>query len=105
MKSKLALLLALTVLILGFVVLKPKPSTTNNPSKTQTKTFVLVVKNRKLVSGNSTLKANQDDSVVIKITANEDEELHLHGYDKMVDLTKGQPAELKFTANLSGNFP
>jgi len=42
------------------------------------------------------------DDVVIKITTDEDEELHLHGYDKSVELKKDQPAELSFNANLTG---
>jgi hypothetical protein len=64
-----------------------------------------MVKNRKLVSGPAILTAIQGDDVTIKITADEDEELHLHGYDKAVDLEKDKPAELHFTANLTGNFP
>jgi len=109
MKSKILLaLLAVVVLVGGFIVLKPKQ--TAAPSQTilqqsQPKTFELVVKNRQLISGGNTLKVRQGDQVVIRITADEDEELHLHGYDKMVDLQKGVPAELKFTANLTGNFP
>ena len=74
------------------------------PAKT-TKTFELVVKDGKLASGSSVLKAQQNDNVVIKITNDEDEELHLHGYDKSVDLEKGKQASLSFKATLTGRFP
>jgi len=71
----------------------------------QTKTFDLAVQNRKLVSGPSTLQVNQGDNVTINITVDEDEELHLHGYNLHIDLQKGIPSSLTFTATSSGNFP
>ncbi len=69
-----------------------------------TKTFELVIKGKKLVSGPETIQVKEGDNVIIKITADEDEEFHLHGYDKSVDLQKDVPAELSFTANLTGRF-
>lgn len=47
----------------------------------------------------------EGDNVEIKITVDEDEELHLHGYNKMVDLTSGKAGKLDFVANLTGRFP
>lgn len=109
------------VLLLGglFFIFKPQqkvqtPQTTSNsteqattPSPTpelKVKTFELVVKGKKLVSGLETITVNEGDEVVIKIASDEPEEFHLHGYDKSVDLEKDTPAELKFTANLTGRF-
>lgn len=43
--------------------------------------------------------------VRITITADEDEEFHVHGYDESVQLTAGEPAELTFMAGASGRFP
>lgn len=105
------------VLIGLFLALKPGKGTvppaatssaqqaSSSPTQSNTKIFELFVKNRKLVSGPETLKVNEGDDVTIRITADEDEELHLHGYDKSVDLTKNQPADLNFTASLTGRFP
>ncbi len=118
MKIKPAAYLLIGLVILGgfFVILKPKKqtgtgnaisqATSSSQISTQpnSKIFELVVKSRKLVSGPETLKVIEGDNVTIKITADEDEELHLHGYDKMVDLTADKPAELNFTANLTGRF-
>lgn len=111
----------IAVLVLGglFFLFKPKqqvpaPQTTTTtieqtttPSPTpqsKVKTFELVVKGKKLVSGLETITVNEGDEVLIKVTSDEAEEFHLHGYDKSVDLEKDIPAELTFTANLTGRF-
>jgi preprotein translocase subunit YajC len=117
MKMKPIIFLILAVVLLGglFLLIKPQKQE-QNLTKTQTttpsvapeskvKTFDIVVKARKVVSGPETIKVTEGDEVVIKITADEDEELHLHGYDKSIDLEKDKPAELSFTANLTGRFP
>ncbi len=83
----------------------PVQASTNSGQVAHTKTFELEVKNRKLVSGSDSLQVNQGDNVTIKITVDEDDELHLHGYDKSVDLTANQPDELNFVANVTGRFP
>ncbi len=114
----LYLIVGLVVLVGLFYLLKPKsnstPITTPNPSSestssaqtnSQVKTFDLVVKNKKLVSGPDTLKVTQGDQVSINITSDEPEELHLHGYDKSVPLEASKAAQLTFTANLTGRFP
>lgn len=113
--------IAVGVIVLGglFFLFKPKqqvqapqaaPTTTQQtttPSPTpelKIKTFELVVKAKKLISGQETITVNEGDEVVIKVTSDEPEEFHLHGYDKSVDLEKDTSVELKFTANLTGRF-
>jgi hypothetical protein len=78
---------------------------TNTMSMQPTKTFELVVQNKKVISGGDTIKVMQGENVSIKITVDEDEELHLHGYNKMVNIEKGKPAMLEFVADKSGRFP
>ncbi|SRR6266481_2168766 len=73
--------------------------------QSQTKAFVLVVKARTLISGQPVLSVKQGDTVSITITADESDELHLHGYDKQVDFATGTPATLTFVADQSGRFP
>ncbi len=115
------LIIGVIVLVGLFYLLKPKtPSPTETPAPStssaeptasssaqisNSKSFDLVVKNKKLVSGPDTLKVTEGDQVTINITSDEDEELHLHGYDKSVDLTKNQPSSLTFQAILTGRFP
>ena len=109
MNSKQVGFLIIAVILLGglFFFLKPKSSgqTAAVDTVPQVKTFEILVKNRKIVSGSDTLQVNEGDNVVIKITVDEPEELHLHGYDKSVDLEKDVQGELPFTASLTGRFP
>lgn len=83
----------------------PTTQVASSSATVSEKTFDLVVKNRKLVSGPETLQVTEGDQVTIYITADEEEEFHLHGYDKSVDLEKDKLATLTFTANLTGKFP
>ncbi len=66
--------------------------------------FDLVVEQKKVVSGDTTLSVKKGDVVTITITVDEPEELHLHGYDVSVDLEPGIPATLRFVANITGRF-
>ena len=101
MKIKyLIILLAVVVLIGGFAIFKPKANT----SSPKTIAVNLVVKNKRLVSGPSSITAHQGDTVDIKITNDQAEELHLHGYDKKLDLEANKEADLSFPANLTGSF-
>jgi hypothetical protein len=89
-----------------FWAFKSGPTASSSETqKSQQKVFNLVVQNRKLVAGSSTLSVTQGDHVTINITIDEAEELHLHGYDLHVDLQKNQPGSLSFIANASGRFP
>jgi hypothetical protein len=44
------------------------------------------------------------DEVSIKVTSDVAEEVHLHGYDKMVELEPGVAGEVTFTADIPGVF-
>ncbi len=79
--------------------------TTGPASEPSAKEFTLKVANKKLVSGPDILTAKVGDTVTIKITSDIEEELHLHGYDKSVDLSPNQEATLSFVADASGRFP
>ncbi|MEX2027900.1 MAG: hypothetical protein WD988_00180 [Candidatus Curtissbacteria bacterium] len=119
MKPKAIIYVVLAVAVLAglFFIFKPKKQTENTPSQTQSstttqspspesaaRTFELVIVGKKLISGLETIKVTEGDEIVIKITSDEPEEFHIHGYDEFVDLEKDVPAELKFTANLTGRF-
>lgn len=122
MKSKNIWLVVVGIVVLVglFYILKPKtptiPATTITPSPTtestssaqvnpQSKIFDLVVKNKKLVSGQEVIQVTEGDQITINITSDENEELHIHGYDESVDLEANKMAQLSFTANLTGRFP
>lgn len=118
-KAIIYVVLAVAVLAGLFFIFKPKKQIENIQSGTQTsitigspspsaestvKTFELVIVGKKLASGPEIIKVTEGDEIVIKITSDEPEEFHVHGLDKFVNLAKDLPAELKFTANLTGRF-
>lgn len=87
-----------------FLVLKPQKQVQNQTTVPIVKTFDILIKGKKIASGSDTLKVTEGDDVVFRITNDENEELHLHGYDISVDLEKDKPAELSFTATITGRF-
>lgn len=91
----------LTPSIFGKITVTEK---TQQAQDTTKKTFNIVVKNKQLVSGGGTLTVTQGDEVTIRVTSDTPDSLHLHGYDKSVQVEKDTPAVLTFTANLSGRF-
>jgi hypothetical protein len=70
----------------------------------QGRIFDLVVRRRELISGASTLRVKKGERVTIRITCDEREQLHLHGYNKLIELFPGQPATLDFKADRAGRF-
>lgn len=104
MKINNLIILIVGILLLGGLFFISKPKQQNINTQVPPKTFDLVVKNKKLVSGPETIKVNQDEQIAIKITSNENDELHLHGYNISVEFEKDTQAELSFTASISGRF-
>ena len=115
MNSRILLWFAVGALALAglFVWLKPPPSApappvtapaAAKPAEPVTQTIELAVQDGRLVSGPELIQAMQGQPIRLRITSNKADELHLHGYDLSLKLKPGVPAELNFTANLSGRF-
>ncbi len=49
-------------------------------------------------------EVDRGSSVLITFESDQPEHIHLHGYDLLVDLVPGQPAELAFVADSPGSF-
>ena len=77
------------------------------PSQTAVseKAISLVVRNNEIASGNEIINLNEDDTVILTISSDVNEELHIHGYDTSVQLKSDIPVQLTFTASMSGRFP
>ena len=62
------------------------------------------------VTGNQVQTAEQrvkvklGTKVRLEVTADRADEVHLHGYDRKVDVEPGKPAVLEFTADTPGGF-
>ncbi len=50
------------------------------------------------------MESNKSDTISIKVTADTDGKVHLHGYDIELDIESGQVATMEFEAVLEGRF-
>jgi hypothetical protein len=56
------------------------------------------------VEGPALIRVPRGTPLVLRITSDVADELHLHGYDLTLDLPAGQTAELRFNADIAGRF-
>ena len=102
-------------IFIGYVIgessIAAPPTTTNTASVVmsdkipEVKEFSIKISNRKMLVGNGDIRVREGDVVSIAIVVNEEEELHLRGYDKAVELAKDVTGTLTFIANIIGRFP
>jgi heme/copper-type cytochrome/quinol oxidase subunit 2 len=72
---------------------KPKPEITT-----------IVVKGGEPVGGVQELDYTAGDEVRFEVEADVAEEVHVHGYDIMEDVSPGKPASFDFPADIEGGF-
>ena len=58
----------------------------------------------KVTTGVQNVKVKSGQSVLIRGVSDVADSLHVHGYDKSLDLEPGKPAEVTFTADVTGVF-
>jgi len=66
--------------------------------------FELVIADGKLQSGSRLIQLQQGETVSLKVTSDQNDELHVHGYDLHTQLQAHMPAMLSFKADRSGRF-
>lgn len=110
------LLAAAVVLVIGFLLLKPKDeATTATTATTATATTTttaapknpetIVIKNGEPVGGVAKLTYKQGSTVRLTVTTDGAEtEVHVHGYDIERSAAAGAPAKFVFTAKNTGRF-
>ena len=57
-----------------------------------------------VVGGPTEIKAKKGDPVVILVSADAPDDIHLHGYDIEKTVQPGRPARFRFAANIEGEF-
>lgn len=62
------------------------------------------LKNRK-VAGERVFRVKQGDEVRVRWSADEEVDIHLHGYNIQKKIVPGQPTEWRFQARATGRFP
>jgi len=74
------------------------------PPETGPTTLVVVFRDGEVVGGIKRPSVKQGDRVVFVVRSDVSDEVHLHGYDLAVDVAPGEPARIRFTADLVGRF-
>src|SRR4051812_43961923 len=74
-------------------------TTTSGPT-----TVTIDVKGGKPVGGITRATVHKGDNVVLVVHSDVADEIHLHGYDKHVDVAAGGTARLPFKADIAGKF-
>ena len=86
----------------------PPPSTSTQPAATTPEPAVttvrIVFKDGKVVGGLKRTTVGKGTKVALVISSDVADEVHVHGYDKSVDVTPGKPAHIAFVASLPGRF-
>jgi hypothetical protein len=67
-------------------------------------TVRIVVRDGKVVGGLKQATIEQGKRTMLVVSSDVADEVHLHGYDKSVDVTPGKPARLAFVASIPGRF-
>jgi heme/copper-type cytochrome/quinol oxidase subunit 2 len=79
-----------------------EPATTTGAAGAQT--VQIAVTGTKVETAERRVKVPLDAKVRLEVTADRADEVHLHGYDRKVDIEAGKPAVLEFTADVPGVF-
>ena len=117
---------ALVVAVIAFIVASPggdgdggsKAAQTTPATKTGTGTETqaeapappkpeanrIEIRGGEVVGGPAEIKVEKGDTVVIAVSADAPDDIHLHGYDIEKPVEPGQPARFQFKANLEGEF-
>ena len=79
----------------------PKPTAPAPPKPEATK---IDIRGGKLVGEPAEIHAKNGDTVVIVVSADAPDDIHLHGYDIEKKVEPGKPVTFRFKANLEGEF-
>ncbi len=82
------------------------PATTAKPTTTADPTPVIEVRvaGGKVQGGVRRERLQRGDTVVLRVVADVADEVHLHGYDRTAEVAPGKPAQIRFTADITGVF-
>jgi hypothetical protein len=56
------------------------------------------------VTGGGRKQVDKGEPLTLRVTSDEADEVHVHGYDLKVDLEVGQPGEITFTPDVAGVY-
>ena len=85
----------------------PATSTTGVPGSTTPASgtvLAVTVRGGAVVEGAARQRATLNQPVTVRVTSDVADEVHIHGYDKMLVVGAGKTAEVTFVANIPGVF-
>lgn len=92
------------ILLAGLYLLAQNSSLKPGRAAAQSQVFSLVVKDHALSSGPALMQARQGDTITLHVQADQEGELHLHGYELEIKLQPGGEAQLSFVADRAGRY-
>jgi hypothetical protein len=63
------------------------------------------IENRKVITPKRAIRITENEIVELRWSSDERVKLHLHGYDKELELGPGKPASMSITGRATGRFP
>lgn len=108
MKKAVVGIIAISILLIvglyyGFKISynSPKESV---PEPIQKRIIEIVIRQEKVPEQVQTIALKQNEEIVLKFTADKATQVHLHGYDRLVDISPGETQQIDLKATLTGRF-
>jgi nitrous oxide reductase len=74
------------------------------PAASQPQEVTVEVKDAEPVGGIVRADIKQGTEVMLKVTSDVEDEVHVHGYDLSAEVAPDQPAHISFKADIAGEF-
>ena len=74
------------------------------PATSQPQEVTVEVKDAEPVGGIVRADIKQGTEVMLTVTSDVEDEVHVHGYDLSAEVAPGQPAHISFKADIAGEF-
>ena len=101
-KWLMPVLVALLALLCGSAFLS---SGNGNARAAEPQRFVVSIKSRKVEPAQKLIRVTRGDAVELEFSTDEEAELHLHGYDRLIKVEPATTAVLRLDATIAGRFP
>ena len=82
----------------------PPGETEPRPARRRPEVTEIRVRDGRPVGGVEQITVKSGDTVRLAVESNREDQLHVHGYDRYVDLRPGRTARVRFPARLEGVF-
>lgn len=110
MRAALVLFVGFAVLAGLFIYFRPAPAPegmpapANRDAATGVRVIEYVVADGERLAGPALVQTLQGEVLLLRVTSDRADELHLHGYDLSTKLAPGETGELKVIARAAGRF-